>query len=167
MSPLNSEVVALSARVVEPRTSANSIDNSTSAPASSFRMVCSQALQSRGLKLEGRVNDSQLPSPDNGRLHSKQRGSPGNRPAIQERRLTMNSCSLLMPSLISPVRYQYQVASNFFLRFSSICFLCMASFHESGRRTDSGVQPRDAGPFVQCDFCSWSSGLHDFFDSGV
>src|SRR3990172_10123029 len=80
MSSLNAWVDVDSASFVEPRTSANSNDSSTSAPLSSLRAPFSHMLHRRGVRFEGPTPirlTMNPPIPANGTWHSMQRGDPG------------------------------------------------------------------------------------------
>src|SRR5947209_8516969 len=140
MTSMKSVADVCSASAVEPRTSANRIDISTSAPASCCRIYCSHVLHSFGLKLEGYAFDSQLNGRAIGRLHSKQRDPPGISPKIRRIVLIRLAYPGLNPSFVSPVRYQYQ--------FSSKCFL-------------STLTPLSRFPYSVATRLPPYSGLHD------
>src|SRR5258706_888941 len=97
---------------VEPRISAKSNDNSTSAPPSTFRIDCSHPLHRCGVNMDGRIPSGRVisvPTPPRGVLHCRQRGSPGNRLYIACSTVIIHLILFGIPS--SPTKYQYQISS--------------------------------------------------------
>src|SRR4030067_3241220 len=133
MSSLNAGVELDSASIVEPRTSANSNDSSTSAPLSSLRAPFSHMLHRRGVRFEGPTPLTRTmnpPIPANGTWHSMQRGDPGRTLYSLCSDLNWDSCFGLRPCLDSPGRYQHQISSKSLFRLTASPMAAL-SFPES------------------------------------